>query len=140
MNAVSHLSPIVVGGLGGCGTKLTVDLLIALGVYAGPGQWRGGLGVETIFEIGSDDTQVVIFGDGDVEPAFGLHGGGAGSLNSIRFRYPDGREHVPLSLDLITGVPRKWATGSSPCPRRGSCTGWSSMRALSNWMPRRRQP
>ena len=73
---------------------------------AGPGQWRGGLGVETIFEIGSDDTQVVIFGDGDVEPAFGLHGGGAGSLNSIRFRYPDGREHVPLSLDLITGVPR----------------------------------
>ncbi len=72
---------------------------------AGPGQWRGGLGVETIFTIGSDDTQLVVFGDGDVEPAFGLHGGGEGSLNSIELRYPDGREHRPLSLDLIRGVP-----------------------------------
>ena len=73
---------------------------------AGPGQWRGGLGVETVFEIGADDTQLVIFGDGDVEPAFGLHGGGSGSLNSIKLRYPDGKEHRPLSLDLITQVPK----------------------------------
>jgi N-methylhydantoinase B len=73
---------------------------------AGPGHWRGGLGVETIFEIGADNTQLVIFGDGDVEPAFGLYGGHNGSLNSIKLRYPDGREHLPLSLDLITGVPK----------------------------------
>lgn len=73
---------------------------------AGPGRWRGGLGVETIFEIGSDNTQVVVFGDGDVEPAFGVAGGGSGSLNSVRLRYPDGREYVARSLDLITGVPR----------------------------------
>ncbi|UCE59677.1 MAG: hydantoinase B/oxoprolinase family protein [Phycisphaerales bacterium] len=73
---------------------------------AGAGQWRGGLGVETIFEIGSDNTQLVIFGDGDVEPAFGLLGGGKGSLNSISVRYPDGREHTPLPLDLLTGVPK----------------------------------
>jgi N-methylhydantoinase B len=72
---------------------------------AGPGQWRGGLGVETVIEIGSNNTQVVIFGDGDVEGAFGLHGGGTGSLNSIDLSYPDGREHRPRSLDLITGVP-----------------------------------
>ncbi|MDO8631364.1 MAG: hydantoinase B/oxoprolinase family protein [Phycisphaerales bacterium] len=72
---------------------------------AGPGQWRGGLGVETQLDIGSDDTQVVIFGDGDVEPAFGLFGGGSGSLNSIKLRYPDGKELVPRSLDLVTGVP-----------------------------------
>ena len=71
---------------------------------AGAGKWRGGLGVETIFEIGADDTQLVIFGDGDIEPAFGLHGGGAGSLNSIKLRYPGGKEHTPLSLDLIKGV------------------------------------
>ena len=71
---------------------------------AGAGRWRGGLGVETVFEVGADDTQLVIFGDGNVEPAFGLHGGGPGSLNSIKLRYPDGREHVPLSLDLIRGV------------------------------------
>jgi len=73
---------------------------------AGAGQWRGGLGVETMFEVGSDDTQLVVFGDGDVEPAFGLHGGGKGSLNSIELRYPDGKEYVPSSLDLIRGVPR----------------------------------
>jgi len=73
---------------------------------AGPGQWRGGLGVETIFEIGSDDTQVVIFGDGDFEPAFGLFGGGDGTLNFIRLTYPDGKVITPRNKDLITGVPR----------------------------------
>ncbi|MGD2108459.1 MAG: hydantoinase B/oxoprolinase family protein, partial [Phycisphaerae bacterium] len=74
---------------------------------AGPGQWRGGLGVETIFAIGADDTQVVVFGDGDVEPAFGLHGGKGGSLNSIKLHYPDGRSYVARSLDLITAVPKE---------------------------------
>jgi N-methylhydantoinase B len=74
---------------------------------AGPGRWRGGLGVETIFEIGADDTQVVIFGDGDVEPAFGIVGGGDGSLNEITLRDPGGRTKKPLSLDLIRGVPAK---------------------------------
>jgi N-methylhydantoinase B len=73
---------------------------------AGPGQWRGGLGVETVFEIGADDTQLVIFGDGDEEPAFGLMGGGNGSLNSIHLRFPDGTEKKTLSLDLIRGVPK----------------------------------
>jgi N-methylhydantoinase B len=73
---------------------------------AGPGQWRGGLGVETIFEIGSDDTQVVVFGDGDFEPAFGLFGGSSGSLNFIRLTYPDGTLITPRNKDLITGVPR----------------------------------
>ncbi len=73
---------------------------------AGPGEWRGGLGVETIFAIGSDDTQLVTFGDGDFEPAFGLFGGGEGTLNFIRLRYPDGREVTPRNKDLITGVPK----------------------------------
>jgi N-methylhydantoinase B len=72
---------------------------------AGPGQWRGGLGVETIFEIGSDDTQFVTFGDGDFEPAFGLFGGGPGTLNFIRLTYPDGTVRTPRNKDLITGVP-----------------------------------
>ncbi|MCC6609719.1 MAG: hydantoinase B/oxoprolinase family protein [Burkholderiales bacterium] len=73
---------------------------------AGAGQWRGGLGVETIFEIGSDDTQLVTFGDGDFEPAFGLFGGGNGTLNFIKLRLPDGREVTPKNKDLITGVPK----------------------------------
>jgi N-methylhydantoinase B len=72
----------------------------------GPGEWRGGRGVETEFTIGSEDTQLVTFGDGDFEPAFGLFGGGDGGLNSIRLAYPDGREVVPRNKDLITGVPK----------------------------------
>ena len=73
---------------------------------AGPGQWRGGLGIETVYRIGSDETQLVTFGDGDYEPAFGLFGGGPGSLNFIKLKQPDGREIVPLNKDLISGVPK----------------------------------
>ena len=72
---------------------------------AGDGEWRGGLGVETVFKIGSDETQVVVFGDGDVEPAFGLCGGRNGSLNSILLRYVNGTEYRPRSLDIIGDVP-----------------------------------
>ena len=73
---------------------------------AGPGQWRGGIGTETMVRYGSDDTQVVTFGDGDFEAAFGLNGGGLGTLNSIVLKYPDGSEVVPRNKDLIEGVPR----------------------------------
>ncbi len=45
------------------------------------------------------------FGDGDVEPALGLFGGGDGGLNRIELNYPDGQQVVPTSKDLITGVP-----------------------------------
>jgi len=48
---------------------------------AGAGEWRGGLGVETEFIIGSEDTQLVTFGDGDFEVV------------------------VPNNKDLIEGVP-----------------------------------
>jgi N-methylhydantoinase B len=73
---------------------------------AGAGEWRGGLGVETEFIIGSPDTQLVTFGDGDFEPAFGLFGGKEGTLNLIKLTYPDGQEVVPKNKDLITGVPK----------------------------------
>jgi len=73
---------------------------------AGAGQWRGGLGVITKFVIGSDDTTLVTFGDGDVEPAHGVHGGKDGTLNKIMITYPDGKEYVCTSKDLITGVPK----------------------------------
>jgi len=55
--------------------------------------------------IGSDDTTVVTFGDGDVEPAFGLMGGGPGSLNKIELVHPDGTNHRLTSKDLVRGVP-----------------------------------
>ncbi len=73
---------------------------------AGPGRCRGGLGVTTRYRVGSDNTQIVTFGDGDVEPAFGVAGGLAGTLNKIELHYPDGTVVVPTTKDLITGVPK----------------------------------
>ena len=72
---------------------------------AGPGQWRGGLGVETAFKIGGENTKVVTFGDGDVEPPFGLFGGKNATLNKIELRYPDGKKYEVTSKDLVEGVP-----------------------------------
>ncbi|MBI4878754.1 MAG: hydantoinase B/oxoprolinase family protein [Planctomycetes bacterium] len=72
----------------------------------GAGEFRGGLGVETVYQVGADDTQIVAFGDGDVEPAFGLFGGRPGTLNFIELRYPDGRVRRAASKDLVRGVPR----------------------------------
>ena len=73
---------------------------------AGAGRWRGGLGTETIYKIGSEDTQIVTFGDGDFEPSFGLFGGGGGNLNLIKMTYPDGTEVIPNNKDLIENVPK----------------------------------
>ncbi len=72
---------------------------------AGPGRFRGGLGVETRYIVGGDNTQIVTFGDGDIEPAFGLSGGGPGTLNRIELRYPDGAAYTATTKDLVTGVP-----------------------------------
>ncbi|MEA3332183.1 MAG: hydantoinase B/oxoprolinase family protein [Pseudomonadota bacterium] len=71
---------------------------------AGAGEWRGGLGVETQFVIGSEETRVVTFGDGDQEPAFGAQGGKCGTLNTIKLIYPDGKEYLATTKDLVEGV------------------------------------
>ncbi len=73
---------------------------------AGAGKWRGGLGVETKFIIGSDNTKLVTFGDGDVEPAFGAHGGKEGTLNKIELTYPDGTVYKTTTKDLLENVPK----------------------------------
>ncbi len=72
---------------------------------AGPGRYRGGLGVRTRYRVGGAGTKLVTFGDGDVEPAFGLDGGGQGTLNRIELTYPDGRRYVTTSKDLVVDVP-----------------------------------
>jgi len=72
---------------------------------AGAGERRGGLGVVTRYRLGGDETQIVTFGDGDVEPAFGLFGGGEGTLNYIELRRPDGEVYRATSKDLVVGVP-----------------------------------
>ena len=72
---------------------------------AGAGKWRGGLGVETEILIGADNTTMVVFGDGDKAAPYGLFGGKSSILNIISLKYPDGKERVPLSKDLIEGIP-----------------------------------
>jgi N-methylhydantoinase B len=74
---------------------------------AGAGQWRGGLGVETLFKIGGENTKVVTFGDGDVEPAFGLFAGKHATLNKIELQYPDGKIYQTTSKDLVESVPQE---------------------------------
>lgn len=84
---------------------------------AGAGRWRGGLGVETIFQFRGTQTTGVVFGDGIEEEAraFGLFGGKAGSLNRLQLECPDGRMVVPMSKDLVsieTGtIFHQWAGG-----------------------------
>ena len=74
---------------------------------AGPGRWRGGLGVETVLKIEGDDVTAVAFGDGIEEPAraFGLFGGEDGSINTSSFRHPDGTERVAKSKEIVRGIP-----------------------------------
>ncbi len=74
---------------------------------AGPGRWRGGLGVETALRILGDDVSAVAFGDGieDGARAFGLFGGGDGARNEAVFRFPDGSVRTARSKEIIRGIP-----------------------------------
>lgn len=72
---------------------------------AGAGKWRGGLGVETRFKIGGENTKVVTFGDGDVEPAFGVFEGKDSTLNKIELHYPGDKVVKLTSKDLVENVP-----------------------------------
>ncbi|MBI5016823.1 MAG: hydantoinase B/oxoprolinase family protein [Deltaproteobacteria bacterium] len=91
---------------------------------AGAGQWRGGLGVETEFTIGGEAVKLVTFGDGDVEPARGALGGREGTLNVIRLRYPDGRDYLCTTKDLVTDVP----AGTRYFQQAGGGGGWGDPR------------
>jgi N-methylhydantoinase B len=74
---------------------------------AGPGRWRGGVGVETEFVVEGEDVTGICFGDGVDEEAraFGLFGGSAGALNRLELRTPAGEIIVPRSKDVVP-VPR----------------------------------
>lgn len=74
---------------------------------AGAGQWRGGLGVETEFRIDGEDVTAVAFGDGIEEGAraFGLFGGGFGSINRAELRSPDGSVRVAKSKQILRDIP-----------------------------------
>jgi N-methylhydantoinase B len=87
---------------------------------AGPGQWRGGLGVETRIRFGGGPVQLVTFGDGDIEPAFGLFGGGPGTLNFIELHEPVGEVYTCTTKDLVRGV----APGTLYVQQAGGGGGW----------------
>ncbi|HSQ66674.1 MAG TPA: hydantoinase B/oxoprolinase family protein [Polyangiaceae bacterium] len=89
---------------------------------AGPGKFRGGLGVRTRYRVGGEGTQIVTFGDGDVEPAFGLCGGGPGTLNKIELLHPDGSVRVPTSKDIVRDVP----AGTVYLQEAGGGGGWGA--------------
>jgi len=73
----------------------------------GAGQWRGGLGTETKIWLRGNDTTMVVFGDGDIEPNYGLFGGKGSVLNKIELRYKNGKKIIPLNKDIILGIPDK---------------------------------
>ncbi len=75
---------------------------------AGAGQWRGGLGVETIFEIYGENVTGIAFGDGVEEEAraFGLFGGKEGSINKVELLYPDGTIRISKSKEIIRDIPK----------------------------------
>jgi N-methylhydantoinase B len=74
---------------------------------AGPGRWRGGLGVETEFAFTDAGIQASVFGDGGTPEmaAFGILGGGAGCQNLVELTYPDGRVYRARLKDLVTDIP-----------------------------------
>ena len=72
---------------------------------AGAGKWRGGLGVETKIRLGGEGTKMVVFGDGHEVPPYGLFGGKESTLNKILLLFPDGKEYVPLSKDIVNDIP-----------------------------------
>ncbi len=94
---------------------------------AGAGRWRGGVGVETEFEMRGDDVTAVAFGDGVEEEAraFGLFGGRPGTANQVRLRYPDGTQRVAKSKEIIRGIPR----GTHFSQRAGGGGGYGDPRA-----------
>jgi N-methylhydantoinase B len=63
------------------------------------------LGVRTQFKLGGKGNTLVTFGEGDVEPPLGAHGGLPGTLNKMEITYPDGRVYKPTTKDLIKDVP-----------------------------------
>lgn len=75
----------------------------------GAGEWRGGLGTVTEILLRGNDTTMVVFGDGDVEPTYGLFGGKGSVLNKIELRFPQkhkGRKYlIPLSKDIVSDIP-----------------------------------
>jgi N-methylhydantoinase B len=83
---------------------------------AGAGQWRGGLGVETVIELGGEEQMIAAYGDRLTEEPWGLFGGLPGTLSRMEITLPDGTVRHVVSKDLVDGIPpgsvlHKWTGG-----------------------------
>jgi len=89
---------------------------------AGPGRWRGGLGVETEFTIHGEAVTGIAFGDGvdEAARAFGLFGGGPGSANELTIAQPDGTVRAPRTKEIVRDI----ATGAVFNERAGGGGGY----------------
>jgi N-methylhydantoinase B len=74
---------------------------------AGAGRWRGGMGIETAFEINGEDVTGIAYGDGIEEDAraFGFFGGKSGPTNRIELEYPDGTRRLVNAKEIVRGIP-----------------------------------
>lgn len=72
---------------------------------AGAGEWRGGLGVETIYRLDGLDTTGIVYGDGIEEDArgFGLFGGKAGAVNLLEIDQ-HGEVYHPRSKEIVRNI------------------------------------
>jgi N-methylhydantoinase B len=83
---------------------------------AGAGQWRGGLGVETVIELNGEEQMIAAYGDRLTEEPWGLFGGLSGTLSRMEVTLPDGTVRHVVSKDLVDGIPpgsvlHKWTGG-----------------------------
>jgi N-methylhydantoinase B len=83
---------------------------------AGPGRWRGGLGIETELEMNGIDQSLVAYSDRLVERPWGLFGGLPGMVSRMQVTFPDGTVRTAASKDNINGIPQgsafhKWTGG-----------------------------
>jgi N-methylhydantoinase B len=70
---------------------------------AGPGRWRGGLGIRSEWQLLGRDAKIIMFGQ-QTEPGeepFGLFGGQAAGLNTAKLTYPGGREYISKGHEII---------------------------------------
>src|SRR4051812_6029673 len=76
---------------------------------AGPGEWRGGYGTRSSWTFYGEDEAGTPIGDDlaaeAADPPPGLFGGGPGSLNELRLRFPDGTVREWGSKEIVEHIP-----------------------------------
>lgn len=73
---------------------------------AGPGRWRGGLGIRYSLKFYGDPTNIVMFGDGMKIPPFGASAGKSGSLNRAELTTEDGQTICLASKESARSLPK----------------------------------